>query len=370
MHVIHFVKATGIAGAEGHLLSLLPALRTFGIESELVLLEDPRRPQAELRQRMEADGIPVTTLPIHWHIDPALPSRLDVALRHHPFDLLHAHLPHAEFYGEQAMRVYPRKPFVISRHNNDRFRNWLPVRLAFAPSLRRATSIIAISQAVKRFVEDAERVPAAKVVCIPYGLDADAYARRAVFGEIRKELGLGNRPMVLFVGRMTAQKGVDVLLEAFAEVERKYPDAILVLAGDGPLRGRMERLASARKLRSLRFLGWRGDIPNLMADADLVVMPSRWEGFGLAALEAMALAKPVIASSVSSLPEIVVDGKTGFLVPHDNPHALAESINRLLSDTGLAHAFGQAGQMRLAQDFTVERMAEKTASEYRRLLET
>jgi glycosyltransferase involved in cell wall biosynthesis len=370
MKVVHLIKATGIAGAEAHVLTLLPALRDYGVDSELILLEDARRPQTELRRRMDACDIPLRTIPIRWHLDPGLPSELYVALRAKPFDILHAHLPHGEFYGELAMRAFPQSQFVISRHNDDRFRRWLPVQLAFGPSLRRAATMIAISRAVEHFLVDVEHVPSSKVVCIPYGLDADAYARKSVSGRLREELAIGDRPLVLFVGRMTAQKGVDILLEAFAKVEKERPQAFLALAGDGPLRIQLERQAAVLGLRNARFLGWRTDIPNLMADADIFVMPSRWEGFGLTALEAMALAKPVVASRISALPEIIIDKETGFLVPPNQSAPLEESILRLMQDPGWARSLGLAGRARVGQVFTVARMAEKTALLYRHLLKT
>src|SRR5512136_4059 len=179
MRSLHLIKTTGIAGAETHLLALLPALRALGVESGIVLLEDPRRPQDELRSRCERLGIPVRTLPILWHIDTSLPARLADALRREPFDLLHAHLPHGEVYGEIAMRSLPGRPMVISRHNDDRFRRWPALRWIFAPSLRRAVRIIAISQAVRRFLVEAEGVQAEKITVIPYGLDVESFARAA-----------------------------------------------------------------------------------------------------------------------------------------------------------------------------------------------
>jgi glycosyltransferase involved in cell wall biosynthesis len=365
--ILHLLKATGIAGAESHLLALLPALRPLGFESEVMLLEDPNQPQAELRRQLEDGGAAVRTLPIRWHLDPSLPARLSTALRARPFAILHAHLPHGEVYGELAMRDFPERPFVVSRHNDDRFRRWLPLRLAFAPSLRRADAIIAISGSVRRFLIEAEHAPQDKIVCIPYGIDAPGFSARAVAGAFRRELGVGAQPLAVFVGRLTAQKGVDTLLQAFARVEAAVPGATLALAGDGPQRRILERLTTSLGLRQVRFLGWRTDIPSLLSDADLLAMPSRWEGFGLTALEAMALAKPVVASRVSALPEIIADGETGLLVAPDDPESLAAAIIRMLRDRAAAIEFGRAGSELVRREFTVERMARQTADVYRRI---
>ncbi|MGB7537157.1 MAG: glycosyltransferase family 4 protein [Anaerolineales bacterium] len=367
MRSLHLIKAVGIAGAETHLLALLPALRAFGAESTVLILEDPRRPQSALRERFEAVGIPVSILPIRWHLDPALPAGLEAVLKREPFDILHAHLPHGEVYGEIAMRAFPARKFVISRHNDDRFRRWLPLRPVFAPSLRRADRIIAISQAVRRFLVEVEGAAAEKVEVIPYGLDAEAYERSAHPGSFRREIGAKAEPIVGFVGRLTRQKGVDVLLRAFAHVEKRIPDARLVLAGDGPDRPALEQLARSLGLRRVMFLGWRADIADIMADVSLLAVPSRWEGFGLVALEAMALGKPVVAARVSALPEIVVAGETGLLVDPGRPGLLAEALQALLSDPARAEGMGRAGRDRVRKEFPVERMAQRTAEEYSKI---
>jgi glycosyltransferase involved in cell wall biosynthesis len=365
LNILHLIKATGIAGAETHLLTLLPALRGQGMDSGVVLLEDPRRPQDELRGRFERQQVPVRTLPIRWHLDPALPARLAGCLRAEPFDVLHAHLPHGEIYGEIALRSFPRRPLVISRHNDDRFRRWLPMRRVFRPSLRRAARIIAISQAIRTFLVDVEGADVEKVTVVPYGLDADAFARSGHPGAFRREIGAGDEPLVGFIGRLTRQKGVDVLLRAFARIERERPSARLIIAGDGPDRRALEALARSLALRRAVFLGWRGDAAGILADIDLLVVPSRWEGFGLVSLEAMALAKPVVASCVSAIPEIVVPGRTGLLVRPGDAVELADAIESLLTDPRRAREMGRAGRARVDGEFPVRKMAERTAEVYR-----
>jgi len=368
LNILHLIKATGIAGAETHLLTLLPALRGQGVASGVVLLEDPRRPQHVLRGRFERQNINVRSLPIRWHIDPALPALLREVLRNEPFDVLHAHLPHGEIYGAYALRAFPDRLLVISRHNDDRFRRWLPMRWVFGPSLRRAGRIIAISQAMRAFLVDVERADAEKVAVVPYGLDADAFARSAHPGMFRREIGAKDEALVGFVGRLTRQKGVDVLLRAFARVERKNPAARLIITGDGPDRPMLEALTQSLGLRHAVFLGWRNDAANIMADVDLLAVPSRWEGFGLVTLEAMALAKPVVASRVSALPEIVVPEETGLMVRAGDPGELADSIGALLADPQRAADMGRAGSDRVRREFTVERMAQRTANVYRNLV--
>ena len=373
MHALHLLKATGIAGAETHLLALLPALREFDVTSGLLIMEDPRLPQSDFVARAEAAGVPTARVPIVAHIDPFVVRRLRRAMGEleqrvpdsAPFDLLHAHLPHGEVYGTQTARAFPRMHFLITRHNDDRFRGSPLLRPVFAPSLRRAEWIIAISHAIARSLTALEHVPPEKIEVVHYGLDADAFAGSARRGCVRAELGLHDEPLIGYVGRMVTQKGVDVLLRAFAEVVRNTPHAHLALAGDGRLMGEMRALAGALGLTNAHFLGWRGDIASLMADVDVLAVPSRWEGFGLVVLQAMALERPVVASRVSALPEIVEQDRTGRLVPPDDPASLARALSEVLQSPDRAAAMGRGGRSRLEREFTLERMASHTAQVYR-----
>ena len=324
---LHLLKATGIAGAETHLMALLPALREFEVTSALLIMEDPRLPQGEFAARAEAAGVPTARVPITAHLDPFVVRRLRRAMGEleqrgpggAPFGLLHAHLPHGEVYGALMARAFPRMHFLITRHSDDRFRRSRLLRPVFAPSLLRAERIIAISQAVARSIMALEGVLPAKIEVVYYGLAGAAFAGTARRGRLRAELGLHDEPLIGFVGRMVTEKGVDVLLRAFAEVVRDMPHAHLALAGDGRLMGEMRARAGTLGLASAHFLGWRGDIASFMADVDVLTVPSRSEGFGLVVLQAMALARPVVASRVTALPEVVEHGQTGMLVPPEDP---------------------------------------------------
>jgi glycosyltransferase involved in cell wall biosynthesis len=166
---------------------------------------------------------------------------------------------------------------------------------------------------------------------------------------------------------MTGQKGVDVLLRAFAQVERQHPTVKLILAGDGPDRAALMHLAKSLGLQRVMFLGWRTDAGNILADINLLVVPSRWEGFGLVALEAMAMGKPVAASRVSALPEIVVPEETGLLLTPGSVEEVANAMMTILSDPKRAARMGRAGKDRVLKEFPVERMARRTAELYRSL---
>ncbi len=201
IRALHLLKATGIAGAETHLLALLPALREFDVATALLIMEDPRLPQGEFATRAEAAGVPTARVPITAHIDPFVVPRLRRAMGElegrgpggAPFDLLHAHLPHGEVYGAQLAGAFPHMHFLITRHSDDRFRRSRLLRPVFAASLQHAERIIAISHAVARSIMALEQCLLAKIEVVHYGLAGGDFAGTARRGSLRAELGLARR---------------------------------------------------------------------------------------------------------------------------------------------------------------------------------
>ena len=169
--------------------------------------------------------------------------------------------------------------------------------------------------------------------------------------------------------RLQPVKGVRTLIEAIAILAKDHPAIRLEIAGDGRLRADLEEHAARLKLSgSVSFLGWRKDIASLMHSWSIFIQPSLDEGFGVAALEAMASGLPVVASDVGGLRELVQDGRTGFLVPAGAPAAFAAKIRLLLDDPGLRARMGAAGRQRAQDGFTITTMVRKIAELYGSLL--
>ncbi len=179
-------------------------------------------------------------------------------------------------------------------------------------------------------------------------------------------------PSVLCIGRFTPQKGFQVAIEAFPRILARYPAARLVLIGDGPTRADLEaRAASLGIETAVSFRGWVAppDIPHEINDSTMVVLPSRYgEGFGLVALEAAQMGRPVIASRVGGVPEIVRDGVTGLLVEPDDASALSNAILTLLDHPESAASLGRAA-LRYSETFTFDRYADEYDALYRQLME-
>ena len=196
----------------------------------------------------------------------------------------------------------------------------------------------------------------ARLRVVPNGIDADAFAATARRGRVRVELGLApDRLVVSLVGEVGWRKGQAVLLEAVAKLraEGAARDAVFLIAGEGSGRAELEAKAQALGLAdgTVRFLGFRDDVPDLLADTDLLVLPSFEEGFPNTLLEGMALGLPVVSTPVDGIPELVVDGVTGVLTPPGDAPALAAAIGSLLGDAERRRQLGEAGRARVRAEF-------------------
>lgn len=367
MLVTHIFKATGLSGAEAHLLALASGLCAEGIESRLAILVDRRSYPTALVEGARARGIPYDLLPLANDLDATVVPKIAALLRSSGAQVAHTHMIHADLYGTLAARL-AGATIVQSRHNDDKFRRRWIVRRLTRWLAAQAETVIAISDSLAAFVRDVEGVPGQKIVRIHYGLDP-APAAGIGPGSLRRELGLSaDTPLVGALGRLTEQKGFAYLLEAFARVRSKIANARLVIAGEGELRSALEKKSAALGLSgSVHFLGWRSDAISIMADIHVLAAPSLWEGFGLVTLEAMAASKPIVASRAGALPEIIVDEETGLLVPPADADALAAALTAVLDDAGRAAAMGRRGRARLEREFTVQRMAQQHAAVYRRV---
>lgn len=370
MRVVHLIKAKQIGGAERHLLMLLPALIEGGVDVHLLVLVERYNAMDELFAEASQRGIPAEPIVVKGSIDALIINRIRAKLVELKPDILHTHLIHADTFGMAAAKL-ARVPHVItSRHNDDDFRSKPAVKWASAIMWRGFKACIAISDAIKKFAIETENCPPEKVYVVKYGIEHEALSQEA-FASARKallsELELTEDAQIFGMAcRLVEQKGLSYALEALKQIHEDFPDAHLVIAGDGNLMHELVHQAAELYISdNVHFLGWRNDVNDLMAAFDVFLMPSLWEGFGLVALEAMSKRRPVIASAVTALPEVVEDGQTGLLVPAKDSEALANAMQTLLADRSLRVHMGMVGEDRVEQYFTIERMAEETLVVYR-----
>jgi glycosyltransferase involved in cell wall biosynthesis len=219
--------------------------------------------------------------------------------------------------------------------------------------------VIAITRALARFNVEEVGLPAEKIDVVHYGLDAPPQA----WGTNPPAPVARQARVLLAVARLVEQKGIDRAVRALPQIRANAPDAVLVVLGEGPDRPRLEALARDLGVGDAVFLlGRVPDVAAWLQRAEVLVHPARWEGFGLALLEAMLASLPIVATKVSAIPELVVDGETGLLA---DEAALAPAVSSLLADRALAAKLGHAGLARARKAFSVERMARRTAAVYR-----
>ena len=360
MKVLHLHKLTGVSGSEGHLLTLLPALRVEGIEASFVGLDVPGSDARRFYARLDAAGVPHRSVRCGPDLSPRMARDVIRAVRSERPDLLHTHLVHADIYGAIAARA-TRTPYLSTRHNDDRYLLG-PFRYVDRGFARGARRLIAISDAVRRFLEAAGHDPR-KLVTVHYGLDEPTQVPSDPKPE---EAGIPpGVPLALAVGRLIEQKDHATLLRAFARARDEVPDARLAILGAGPLEGATRAFAAELGIAGAVVLPGRTEIRDWLARATVFAHSSRWEGFGIVLLEAMLASLPVVATRVSAVPEVVVDGETGALVAAGDDEALGRELAALLADPIRARALGAAGRARAQAEFSVGRMVERTLDVYR-----
>jgi glycogen(starch) synthase len=232
----------------------------------------------------------------------------------------------------------------------------------------RADALITCSQAMRREVVRLFDVPAAAITVIHNGIEERSWrVDSATVARTRRDHASADAPLLLFFGRLEWEKGVQDLLAALPRIRRRYPGTRLVVAGKG--RHLDELIAQARKLRIRRAVDFVGHLPDtqlraMLSAADAVVLPSRYEPFGIVALEAAAARAPLVASTAGGLGEVVIDGETGLAFAPGDVAGLTAAVDTVLSDRQAAHLRAEAARARLTPDFDWGRIAEATTTVY------
>lgn len=353
--VLHVAKVAGISGSENHLLLLLPALRERGLDVRFAMLHEGEPGAAELAARLEARGIPVERIRMRRTLSPLAFARLVRIIRRQRPAIVHTHLVHADFHALPAGRL-SRVPLLVStKHGFNPFRDGRAFATADRLVGRLADVHIAISAGLARYLAEREGFDATSFEVVHYGIEPGD-APPAPPGA----------PKLAIVGRLIPIKGHDVLLRALAAVRRERPELTLDVVGEGPLEGELRAAVDELGLGdAVTFSGRIAPVAPAFEGAEIVVVPSFGEGFGMVALEAMERARPVIASAVGGLPEIVDDGRTGLLVPPGDVDALAAAIRDLTASPARAAAMGAAGRARALEQFAQGRCTDRTLELYR-----
>lgn len=366
MRVLHVQRAKGVAGSERHLLTLLPALAARGLDVRICVLEAEggERFTAALRER----GVDAVAIRAGPDVNPVAVARLRREIRAFRPDVVHTHLVHGDLHGLVAARL-SGAPGVSSVHEVLAFYRREPWRSLGRLLGRLARRRIAISAFVADFIAELGLAPAGAVAVVHYGIDADRWQVSAEErAATRSSLGLGPSDVAVAVAaRLIPGKGHASVIDAIRAGLERQPRLRLLVVGDGPLRAELEQRTRRLPEGTAQFLGWVDDVRPVMGACDLVVFPTEpalGEGFGLAALEALAVGRPVIATDVASLPEVVTHRHDGLIVPPSDPDALADAIVELAADEELRRRLGERASTSARERFSVNAMVDATLAVY------
>lgn len=323
---------------------------------------------------MQRRGVPTHVITLAPLVNPVALMRLATLLARERVTILQTHGARANVYGRLAGRLAGVPVIISTIHNSLRDYEIGGFKRGLYHAMSRVTlpfvdRIICVSEALKKDLAEDCPAAAGRAVTIYNGVDAARFGASAKSDEVRNSFRVGQGPMLLVVGRLTEQKGHRYMLEALANLVAEWPTIRCLFVGDGELRSNLQALAAQLGLlQACVFAGTRDDIPDIVAAADVVVLPSLSEGFPFALLEALAAACPVVATRVNGVPELVEEGKTGRLVPPRDSTALGVALAETLRDRDRSIAMAEEGRRLVQTRFTADRMVADTVAVYESLL--
>lgn len=324
-----------------------------------------RDPWSPLREILDSAGVPVIALDRPHRAALWSWRELAATLRRRQIDVLHAHMFGSNVWGTVLGRMM-RVPVVVAHEHSWSFEpNMLRYTLDRDLIARGADVLVAVSREDRARMIELEGVPSSKIRVIPNRIMPLPPPRF----DLRAELGLRqDAPVIGTLTVLRPEKALDILVEAAALLTARFPDLVVLIAGAGPEDERLRTLIRRRRLDStVRLLGFRSNVADVLAAIDIAVFSSDREGSPLAMLESMATAKPIVATRVGGIPALVGDGEQALLVPPRDPRALADAVARLLSDGDLRERLGRSARDRQRRDFDIGSTVRAVEDLYRQL---
>ena len=309
-------------------------------------------------------GIQVKNFNMKCILDLRVIFKLIKFIRENEVDIVHTSIRLADWYGRVSAKL-AGVPLIFSTiHNTDywrRERKYIAYSILDRLLLAFNTHIVAVSYGVKNFLVRWQSVNPDKITVIHNGIDVEEFTDSTSCEKLRDLFGLqSNVPTVGFTGRIERQKGLHILLHAARNIVQSGRQVQFLIVGDGSLRRELESIAKKLEIEQhVIFTGFRSDrseVLTILRFLDIFVMPSLWEGLGLSIIEAMLAGKPVVASKIDGIPEVVLDQETGILVPPREPKALADAICTLLDSPEKRREMGERGRQHAIRHFSIDRM--------------
>lgn len=366
LKVLHIIGGGEFGGAERHILNLAAAIDPAEVEMTVLCLF--ARPFAEAARR---EGVACFAVPMRNKLDFHVVAKMKDAITTSGADIVHTHGVRANLLGRLAAAGAGR-PVVTTVHSLlaldypdplSRLANTLSERLTRGMTCHFITVSHELRAALIR-----QGLPGERVTTVHNGVDFTRFEPSGAAGW-ECPPGLGDAPIVAIIARLHAVKGHRLFLQAARAVLAKKPGVRFLVVGEGPdERALVKAAADLGIAGAVRFTGFVDDIPSLLARLQVLVVASRWEGFGLTAAEALAMGVPVVATDVGGLPEIIRPFETGLLVPYGQSQAMADAVTWILDHPAEAREMAQRGRQVVRRDFSAAQMAVRTVEVYRKVL--
>ena len=323
------------------------------------------RPGSRIGANAESRGIPVEYVTMRGNFDPLAVARFVGLYSRSAVDIVHTHSSADSWMAGTAAKISLRRPRVVrTRHLSAHFNR----RLVYTYL---ADRVVTVGSSTRRYMVEEKGIPDGRVLTIPTGVDLTHFDPETLRDDLREELGIPpETPVFGTVAVFRRLKGHRYLLEAAGEILRSIPGAKLLLTGEGPQENNLRRIIEERGIQGSVILpGFRDDIARVLNTLDVFVFPSLEEALGTAILEAMAMKKPVVACRVGGIPEIVQEGKNGFLVEPEDSASIAHRVVRLLKEPDLRRKMGMEGRSIVVARYDSRLMVRRLEKLYRELLE-
>jgi glycosyltransferase involved in cell wall biosynthesis len=379
MKVLFVQKMNGISGSEKYYMNLLPLLKQKGIDVHFCCVQQHNtgHNNRTFLEFLSENGIPYHIINFHFTFSPRIIHQLAQLTKQEKFQIVQTNLVHADFWGAWVKKLYkPSARFICMFHGYDEkiqkqggFNAKLVKKDAYyfivKFSAQQMDHCLAMSKGLGRFLVDAGLVRESKLTAIQYGFD---FVHAKLFFSKGKTYRYSPHQIVV-IGRLVPYKQQHILIEILPELKKTIPDVVLVLVGAGPMEEEWRELAKRLGVeRHVVFQGFLTNVYDVIAASDVLVMPSKSEGFGIVILEGWYNKKAVIAFDVAAPNEVITHNHDGLLLPLNEKGVLTQSLEKLLTDESERNRLGSNGYNTLSTVFSNERMLEATVQFYQSIL--
>ncbi len=368
-----------VGGIARHCEGLAKTLAKMGHTVHVITLDFPGAPQYE-----EVEGVKIHRTSVElghpsfiawvFIFNHFMEKKIAMISKEVKFDVIHIHDWLVALAGI-ATKHYLRLPLVLTLHSTEVGRtsgfsnpdSYLIDGVEWWATYE-SKRVIVTSNSMKREVEEHFHLPQSKIDVIPNAIDTSKYEVKVDREAVKRRYGIApDERIVLFVGRLVPQKGVEYLIKATSKIVNSHPNARIVIVGDGWMKDHLWNLTiSSEHKHKISFLGFLSDseLVELTLSSDVLVVPSVYEPFGIVALEGMAAGVPIVASNIGGLAEIIEHDKTGVLVYAGDPNSIAWGVNRILSDSKYASWLVENAKRKVREVYSWDAVARRTAEVY------